>query len=449
MSTGLQWRGQWVSCRVGPSGGPITGLVGYQASTLLIVTVTPRLRDQQRAASEAAILDAAWARFAKTGPDGTSLRDVASDAGCTHALVARYFGSKDGLVEVVGDRLAERVNTTVGDVESSASDPLLGLLSAARQHRSSVQLLVRCALGDMQPTGFPACLRAEWVLAATQESGASSGARADRRARLCAYAASSLLLGWLTFEEFLVAATRLGRVGPRRSDAAVADAAGQLMALAAGPEPKFVARDRSGPGVPGGPLESVPATARDALLQSAIELFAELGPASVSVRDVARHAGVNQGLIYRHFGSKEALLAEAIEQGSSDLFPAARAAAGFDFDAMSQLMHHGSTAPRLIARTLVDDIDISTVRGEFPVLRRLLDGFGHVPTGSRPGDLSDPRIAVATAAGMALGSVIWGGHLRRAFGLTRDDGIEAAIADLARVVVGWPAQTAVSRGAGP
>ena len=90
------------------------------------------------------------------------------------------------------------------------------------------------------------------------------------------------------------------------------------------------------------------------MLQSAIELFAASGPASVSVRDVARHAGVNQGLIYRHFGSKDARLAEAIQQGRSDLFPAAGAAGGFDLDAMSQLLHHGSPAPRLIARTLVD-----------------------------------------------------------------------------------------------
>jgi len=166
----------------------------------------------------------------------------------------------------------------------------------------------------------------------------------------------------------------------------------------------------------------------------------------VSVRDIARHAGVNQGLIYRHFGSKEALLAEAIEQGSSGLFPAALAADGFNFDAMSQLMHHGSPAPRLIARTLVDDVDIWTVRREFPVLRQLLDGYGHVPTGSCPGDLSDPRIAVATAAGMALGSVVWGVSLQRVFGLTSGDGIEAAVADLARVMVGWPAPAATTQG---
>jgi len=404
------------------------------------VRVAPRLRDQQRAASEAAILDAAWVLFARSGPGGTSLRDVAGDAGCTHALVARYFGSKVGLVGAVGDRLAERVSTTVDEVESSASDPLLGLLSVAREHRSCVQLLVRCALGDLQPTGFPDCLRAEWVLSATLARAAEGGRPSGRRVRLCAYAASSLLLGWLTFEGFLVAATRLGRVGAQRRDTAIAAAAAQLIGLAGSPEPGLAARDLSGRGAGDGPLEAARVGAQDALLQSAIELFAGLGPASVSVRDIARHAGVNQGLIYRHFGSKEALLAEAIEQGSSGLFPAALAPDGFDFDAMSQLIHHGSPAPRVIARTLVDDIDIWSVRRKFPVLRRLLDGYDRVPTGSGPAGLSDPRVAVAAAGAMALGSAIWGPHLRIAFELTVDDGVESAIADLARCVLAVPAR---------
>ena len=180
----------------------------------------PRLRDRQRATTEAAILAAAWERFARSGPDGTSLREVAGDAGCTHTMVARYFGSKDGLVTAVTDRLAECVGGMVDRIGSSEADPLLGLLSVAREERSCVQLLVRSALGDLQPTGFPACLRTGSVLSATRARSAG-GRGADRRVRLFTYAASSLLLGWVTFEGFLVAATGLGpRRGPgaRRCD---------------------------------------------------------------------------------------------------------------------------------------------------------------------------------------------------------------------------------------
>lgn len=413
------------------------------------VTVAPRLRDRQRATSEAAILDAAWDRFARTGPDGTSLRDVAGDAGCTHALVARYFGSKEGLVDAVAHRLTTSVSRTVERVEADASDPVLELLSAARGHRSCMQLLIRCALGDLEAPGFPACLHAGWFLTSTRARSTARSAGADRRVRLCAYAAASLVLGWVTFEGFLVAATRLGRVGARRRDAAIAAASSQVMDLAGAAPPALAARELSSPSTPTAPPASADASSGPALLRSAVELFAASGPATVSVRDIARHAGVNQGLIYRHFGSKNALLAEAIEQGSSDLFPAAQATGGFDFDAMSQLMHHGSPAPRLIARTLVDDVDISAVRTQFTVLRSLLDALPPRPTGTAPVDLTDPRVAVAATAGMALGSVIWGDHLRRTLGLSASDGVEAAVADLARHLITASAGAGRDQGGDP
>ncbi len=412
------------------------------------MAVSGRGRDEQRATSEAAILDAAWDLFARSGPDGASLREVGAAAGCTHALVARYFGSKDDLVGAVASQLATRVDRAVGHVTATADEPVLEVLGAIRTHRSLGQLLIRSALGDLPPRDFPACLHVEWLLSQTAPGPTTPTGETgyDRRTRLCAYAAASLLLGFITFEGFLVAATRLGPLAPRRRDAAVAAAVRQLLDLSAAPEPRLAPRDLSGAGARSAPLDPSP-TAREALLRSAIELFAERGPASVSVRDIAGRAGINQGLIYRHFGSKEALLAEALEHGVSGLFPAALAGGGFDFDAMSWLLHHDSPGPRLIARTLVDDVDIATVRRQFPVLRRLLDGYDRVPTGAGPGSTSDPRLAVAAAAGMALGSALWGDHLRRALGLGTRDGIESAIADVARVLIAIPASAAADAGA--
>ena len=243
------------------------------------------------------------------------------------------------------------------------------------------------------------------------------------------------MVGFVTFEDFLITATGLRPLAPRRRDRAIASAARYLLDVATEPEPRLAPRDLSAARVyltPGGQPD---ASAQEALLASAIELFAARGPASVSVRDIGRHAGVNQGLIYRHFGSKDALLAEALERASSEMFPAALAEEGFDFDAMSWLLHNGATAPRLIARTLVDDVDISTVRRRFPILRRLVDAYDDVPSGAGPADLSDPRVAVVATAAMALGSSIWGEHLRGALGLGVRDGIDVAIADLARVLV--------------
>ena len=56
-----------------------------------------QMRARNAAVTRAALLGAARARFASLGYDGTSLRDVAADAGVDAALVSRYFGSKDDL----------------------------------------------------------------------------------------------------------------------------------------------------------------------------------------------------------------------------------------------------------------------------------------------------------------------------------------------------------------
>ena len=411
-------------------------------------------RDQRRAASETAIVDAAWDLFARHGPDATTVRDIGAAAGCTHALVIRHFGTKHDLVGAVATLLGARVRrrTDAAAVAIAGTEPMdvfTHLLSAARADRAAAQLLIRSGLGDLPPRDLPGCLHLDAVLGAATggTEPPTHGIGPDRRARLAAYAAASLLLGVVTFDGFLVAATGLGAVTPRSRDRAMAQAATRLLRAASGDEPTFVPRDLDATRWRVDPLQAESVDAREALLAAAVDRFAARGPAASSVRDIARHAGVNQGLIYRHFGSKEALLAEALDAGISGLIPAALAVEGFDFDAMSWLLHHTSPTPRLIARTLVDDVDIASVRQRFPVLHRLLDEVGPLPAGAGPGDLSDPRIAVAAAAALALGSAIWGDLLRPALGLGERDGIDAAVADLARDLVAAPHRSALESAA--
>ncbi len=54
------------------------------------------------------------------------------------------------------------------------------------------------------------------------------------------------------------------------------------------------------------------AATRGALLTAARELFATEGYDGTTVRAVAERAGVNQALLFRYFGNKEALFAEAV-----------------------------------------------------------------------------------------------------------------------------------------
>lgn len=56
------------------------------------------------------------------------------------------------------------------------------------------------------------------------------------------------------------------------------------------------------------------AATRRALLAAARELFAAEGYEHTTVRAVADRAGVNQALLFRYFGNKEALFAEAVTE---------------------------------------------------------------------------------------------------------------------------------------
>jgi AcrR family transcriptional regulator len=386
-------------------------------------------RLEQRAASEAAILDAAVECYATSGPDGVSLREVARSAGLTHALVARYFGSKQGLVAAVEERLSTELTAVMSGAELTHAASLAELLARAHEHPTSSKLIIRSGLGDLDRRIVPAVI-AQRCPAATD---------GDRRTRLRRYGAASLLLGWLSWDRYFALALQLDDVSRHVQNDAMAAAASVLglgLELGTQPEPTLEPRPlHTGAETPPAPA---PRSARDALLSAAVELFAEHGPASVSIRDVARHAGVNHGLVHRHFGTKDDLLAEAIEAGSLSLLPGTFAPEGFDIDAVVYALHHGSPSPKTIARALVDDIDVENVRRHYPVLRGLLALVGQLGADARPAALTDPRLAAAAAGSLVIGSAIWATPLRDTFGLADDDGVESAVADLGRWLIGAP-----------
>ncbi|MGK5629433.1 TetR family transcriptional regulator [Streptomyces sp. URMC 123] len=66
------------------------------------------------------------------------------------------------------------------------------------------------------------------------------------------------------------------------------------------------------PGPPGG------ASTRERLLAAASDLFAERGYERATVRDIAARAGVNQALLFRHFGSKRALFGEVVSRNGAE-----------------------------------------------------------------------------------------------------------------------------------
>jgi AcrR family transcriptional regulator len=63
--------------------------------------------------ARAVILDAARTLLAKKGPDAIGLKDVARQAGVSHALVSHYFGTFDRLVEAALKAQADTVEANL------------------------------------------------------------------------------------------------------------------------------------------------------------------------------------------------------------------------------------------------------------------------------------------------------------------------------------------------
>jgi AcrR family transcriptional regulator len=80
---------------------------------------------------------------------------------------------------------------------------------------------------------------------------------------------------------------------------------------------------------------------QEALLEAAISLISEVGPAGFTLREVARRAGVSHNAPYRHFRDKDALLAEVAVQGYKELARAMVQSANRQADALEALRQAG------------------------------------------------------------------------------------------------------------
>lgn len=158
-----------------------------------------------------------------------------------------------------------------------------------------------------------------------------------------------------------------------------------------------------------------------AVLAAASELFAERGPAATSIREVAARAGVNHGLLHRHFGSKRQLLAATL-QHLADYGAALRDSGA----SQTQLEAVRELQARVMVRSMLDGFPVEELQQRFPGMERFLDEV-------RSGHSDDRRARLLAAHGMALqfGWGLMAPTLRVAFGLNElsDVDLRAAIAE--------------------
>jgi AcrR family transcriptional regulator len=159
-----------------------------------------------------------------------------------------------------------------------------------------------------------------------------------------------------------------------------------------------------------------------AILAAARALLAERGPAGVALRDIADAAGVNFGLVYHYFGTKDELLdavyARATEQAASRL----REVEHLD-DALDVLMRLGDgTTARLVAWAALDGKDPAELFGVSPALTELA-GLVQRDASARGARVTadEARVFAAFAMVVALGWRLFGPLALAVAGARSDD----------------------------
>jgi AcrR family transcriptional regulator len=138
-----------------------------------------------------------------------------------------------------------------------------------------------------------------------------------------------------------------------------------------------------------------------AVVDAAADLFAAKGPAATSIREVAARSGVNHGLVYRHFGTKESLVA-AVLDALSDKF----VAGGGDEAGVAE--RHW----RVLARAILDGYPVGQLQRRFPTVNGLVETARQ----SYPDDL-EARLAAGHTVALTLGWQLFEPFIRSAAGL--------------------------------
>lgn len=155
----------------------------------------------------------------------------------------------------------------------------------------------------------------------------------------------------------------------------------------------------------------------EAVLAAASRLFAQKGPAATSIREVAAAAGVNHGLVHRHFGGKRQLLGATL-QHLADTAATLRQ----DGASVEEIEAAHDLQLRVMVRSALDGFPIEELQERKPGMEWLVEQV-------RPGydDEQAARLAAGHAVALQLGWRLLGPSLRAGLGL--DDLTDADLRD--------------------
>jgi len=172
----------------------------------------------------------------------------------------------------------------------------------------------------------------------------------------------------------------------------------------------------------------------EAVLDAAADLFAERGLAATTIREVAARSGVNHGLVYRHFGTKETLVAAVLDHESDRFNEAVTSGAAGTVDVAERQW-------RVLARAILDGYQVGRLQRRFPFVTQLMDE-------ARRGtdDDTEARLAAGHVVALELGWRLFEPFIRSATGLQDLAGTELwrATNDLSRHILSAPVADATA-----
>jgi len=166
-----------------------------------------------REQTTAAILDAAEELFSERGFTAVTVRDIATEAGVSHALVHRYLGSKADVYRAVFARDEEAIRDAASDEQDLLAAASLMLRKGFADERNYVRLIAHSALHGLSYERTVGRFAAtERLLELAQAAAATEGDERDPEAldpRFAVAAVVALFIGWMSTGDWVLRAVGL------------------------------------------------------------------------------------------------------------------------------------------------------------------------------------------------------------------------------------------------
>lgn len=193
--------------------------------------------------------------------------------------------------------------------------------------------------------------------------------------------------------------------------------------------------DADAPGASAKQTRGARAATTAAMLEAAEELFAAYGFAAVSVRDIAKQAGVSHALVHRYLGKKEDIFRKVLQRNEHGI-AAAPARTDDLMEAVALMFREGLAYRRylrLVTHPAVHGLPFDVIMGRFPATELLIELAGRSKGEAPPCGDVDPRVAVAAVIALYLGWLSLEPLLVPAAGL-QDEDEALVLAQLERVI---------------